>query len=452
MQLVSFADLVESELVGDDPLPAAGDDDAEWMRAEALRKSGQCQEAAPLFFAAWEHSRTANAGWRYAYCLRKADQPEAALRAIFRVAQVHPDHSAVQNEKTWCIYEARLKPAVARNSAGSALGYAREMLLSSGGQDSLCLRLLVFALVRVARARVHWEFVADACGRLDPGSISSAPRRTEERQLLSDRERFYYAHLKALAELARWDDSAELAERALRDFPRNQDYVRSLCRAWYELGDSQAALGRLEETCWQTKARWYLRVDLARLQLEHGQLDPAWESAREAAQGPAEDTHKVVLWELMAAIAMGRQNETAAADHLGLALALRRAQGWSVSPDMLALEERLSELLRPLAGRSVNQWKAAAREHWRGPESQATGAPRRQGILCEIQPGRAYCFIRCDKEQIYTQVRDIPVSLRHDGTTVSFVPVPNFDPKKQKESLRASDIQAARASDDFERF
>lgn len=440
MQCLTFRELVDAELKTDDPLVFQPEQNSEWFRAEALRKSGNVQEAAPLFHALWEEELTAASGWRYAYCLRKAGAAEAALRAICRVAQIHAADESVLTEKTWCIYEARLKPAVAENSAGNAARYAEEMLQHCG-DDNLTRRLLIFSLVKVARAPQHWQLVLKICEQLDPHGLSCAPRRTEERQLMSDRERYYYARLRAYLELRQWEPLGDWAERASGDFPRNQDFVRSLCRAWSELGDSEAALARLADLAGSGRCRWYILIDYARLLLQAGSPEEAWKTALEAARGPAEDAHKVGLWELMAKIALAQGNRQAAIRHLGWAESLRTERGWSSSPEVQEFRQQFAaELLEvPEEG-----WKRAAQSHWNAT-CAAPPAPSSllTGVISEVMSGRSYCFVRSGKQMYYTPLRDVPESCRVNGMTVQFAGVPHFDPKKGKESLRAVQIRAA---------
>jgi len=82
--------------------------------------------------------------------------------------------------------------------------------------------------------------------------------------------------------------------------------------------------------------------------------------ALEAAQGPAEDAHKVTLWELMN-IGLKSQRPEAARDQCWR---FRHEMGWAVPPEVQSLEKTLHSDLAARPHPTAVQWKVAARQHW----------------------------------------------------------------------------------------
>jgi tetratricopeptide (TPR) repeat protein len=433
-KMLTLAELAQEELAGDDPLQLSGQD-SEWVSAEALRKIGDYAKAGPFFCERWKEERTAAAGWRYGYCLRKGGHAEAGLRLIFRVAQVHPEDPVVCQERFWSIYEARLKPASSAGQHRKVLQIAEEMV---AGADQVSLKVVAFLCFKAAKESREWDTVLLWCSRLDLSQLSIAPRKMGERKSISDRERYYFAQVKALVELKRWEEALLACEAASKDFPRNQDFVRWKAQSLAGLGDVSVAIRLLQDLRRGGRCRWYIVVDLAKILLQEGEPQQAWEACLEAVAAQVEDNHKLGLLELMAQILIELEREEAALDHVGWCLALRQVEGWGKTPLLEELEKKLIEpdLMDP------SHWKERARQHWRrelGPPV-SSNQPRREGVVEQFLVHRNYCFVACEGQLYYTLVRDVPQECRRDGARVWFRLAAHFDAKKKVESQRAVQI------------
>ena len=63
----------------------------EYGRAEGLRRKKSYKEAAASFVSLWEKVPRSSIGWRYAFCLRKLNRGEEALRISREVVFRFPD-------------------------------------------------------------------------------------------------------------------------------------------------------------------------------------------------------------------------------------------------------------------------------------------------------------------------------------------------------------------------
>ena len=435
---MTLKDLAAEELETEDPIPPPTDFNPAWTQAEAYRKSGEYEKAGPYFFSQWTQEHDVDAGWRYAFCLRKAGHPEAALRAACRVLLSAPDDKPTLQEKLWSIYEARVKPAVESQRHQQVLQFGLEM--ARAGADELALKIAAFACFKAAKETRQWAVVLEWCARLNPDRLSPTPRKLESRKGLSDRERYFYAKIKALIELQSWEQALLECERALKIFDRNQDFKRWHAFSLAGLGDLALALKGLEDMRATGRCRWYILSDYARL-LKETEPAKAWEISLEAAAAQVEVGHKLGLFELMAEIALLLARESAAADHVGWCLSLRYALGWPVTPKLEALQQELGHLQLSWEPCDSEYWENRARMHW---GLQPSGDEKSQrGQLEQIVPGRNYCFVLHEGQRYYTLLKDVPPACRKDGARVHFRLTSHYDAKKQAESRRAVEITEA---------
>jgi len=441
MPMPSLTELAEEETSGDDPLITGGQDSA-WLQAEAYRRAGDFEKAGPYFCEQWKETNRAAAGWRYAFCLRKAGHAEAALRVAYKVVQAYPEEKPAIQEKVWALYEARLKPAIESQRPQQVIQIADEMV--QAGADSFALKVAVFAGFKAAKEGRQWEKILEWCQQLPAQELSTAPRKFGDRKSLSDRERYYYACIKAMMELKRFEEALTACESALVDFPRNQDYARWQAQCLAALGDLEPALQILSRLYQGGRARWYILVDYARLLLQQEQLEQAWEIALEATRAPVEDTHKLGLYELMSRIALRQGREQAASDHLGLCLAVRASQGWPKTSALEELELQLCHLQDRWEPVDPTHWKDRAMLHWGlTPAAPVRDHRKLQGVVEQFMLNRNYCFLLSEGQRYYTFVKDVPQSCRRDGAKVQFRTTPHYDPKKKTESQRAVQISPA---------
>jgi len=434
---MTLKDLAAEELVSEDPIPPPTDYNPEWTQAEAYRKSGEFEKAGPYFFAQWTQNHEAEAGWRYAFCLRKAGHPEAALRAACRVLLSAPEEKGALQEKLWSLYEARVKPAVESQRHQQVLQYCLEM--ARAGADELALKIAAFASFKAAKETKQWSVILEWCTRLNPDRLSPTPRKLDQRKGLSDRERYFYAKIKALIELQAWELALVECERAIRDFDRNQDFKRWQAFSLAGLGDLPLALKGLEELRATGRCRWYILSDYARL-LKDSEPSRAWEVALEAAAAQVEVGHKLGLFELMAEIALLLARESAAMDHVGWCLSLRNALAWPVTPRLESLQQELSHLEPSWEPNDCDYWERRARMHW--GLRPAVSEKRLRGRVEQVIPGRNYCFVFHEGERYYTLLKDVPQNCRQEGSWVHFQLISHYDAKKQAESRRAVQLTA----------
>lgn len=419
----------------------------DYSEAEELRKSGHYEKARDAFQLLWAQTGDSRYGWRYAYCLRKTGKVEEAIRLLQEIASQKPEDTYVRGELAWALYEGKLvNERVPRVEHASELG---ERILGLTASD-LLRKLVVFRVIDRAKGDGRWEVVTQWCDRLSPGTLDPAGREVDGRQAMSDRERWYFARVRAAYELEKWREARTLAIEASQGFPRNPHFKRWAALAWAELGHVREAVAELEGLVRRGRPDWYIHYDLAVVEAKADRAEAAFKHACRAALAPGEDKAKVNLYALMARLWLLQGEAALAAKSAALARRVREREGWKVPAELQRLEsdshkaceeqgQRRTDL--PADPRALVQELKHAWERGAGLLED-----RETGVIVALREDRGFGFIRPDDgapEDIYFDVKDAPANCKIVGQRVSFVKQPHFDHKKRRESARATQIRPA---------
>lgn len=422
-----------------------------WKKAESFRKAEIYGRAAKAFRQFWEETEDPEAGWRYAHCLRKSGLIEVALSLLVELEQSHPDHPVIRDELVWGLYEGRLLPAKEEGDCSRVVEAARAMV--SAEATGIALKLAVFAVMSAAKTRGQWKLVSNWCDLLEPAELESQARVTKHGSIPSDRERWYFAKLKALVQQEEWHLAASVAEDACTDFPENANFLRWKASSLAGMGHLNQAIELLETL--RPRIAWYALADMARYSFELEDVEGAWSLSQEAAQAVGQDSAKVNLWELMARASLALGMSDSALHHVGLMESIRRENDWPLRPSHhdLVLRVLAENGLDRLPPKGSREWKLSCREHWPARAAGALSSEFRQ-IQGELQEGRviswddsrSFAFISPigGGEQVFVLSQDLPEEVRRNGARVKFHAIRHFDKRKNRDSLRAVRVEARR--------
>lgn len=417
---------------------------ADYQKAEELRKAKNFAEAEPMFAELWQQTHRM-AGWRYAFCLRKQGKFDEALDVAYEVVEQLPEDIWSRGELIRAIYDVKIKPAKENNDLWAIQEAAEESLIL--GAEGLSLKLIVFAVVDVAKAHGKWDIVAEWCDRLDPMMLSDETTIYEDHQIMPYRERWYFARIKAAQELKQWETCRTLGMDAKQTFPRRKDFGRWAAKALAEQGQGEAAIAELRTLLWQGRPEWYLHYDLATLERRFGDPDAALRHACEAALAPGEDKAKVQLYAFIAQLWLERGILLPAAQAAALAHRVREREGWASRTSLQQLEEKIQRAFRE-AGQPLpeipdepRQIVRTLREGWH--QGVETGITLHYGMITRLPLEKDFGFIRRDDGHgdVYFKRREAPNSCLKEGQRVGFILEPAFDTKKQQETVRAVKIR-----------
>ncbi|MGV8122487.1 MAG: hypothetical protein AB2L14_22240 [Candidatus Xenobiia bacterium LiM19] len=463
--------------------------------AEAKRKQGDFPGAYEKFREIWDTSAIPRSGCGCAHCLRKMGRCEEAAMIAREVMEKSPQVTWARNELIWSLIQGDLKKAKERGDLEVMNAVAEEIFSLSN--DDLSKRVTFFSVVDIFKQKMKWESVLQWCDTINPEMLPvEKPMAGPEHKGISERERYYYAKIRALMHLERWDDARKDCKEAQALFPRKSDFPRWAARALGETGDVDGALAEFNELLRRYRREWYIDAERAELLQRKGEQDAALALACSAAMGRGELKTKVNVMSLIAKILQAIGDNEMSLINIALAKEVRTREKWSVPRDLLDLEFSVQQVLKAegkshsVLPESFDKIRDKCREYWArhsekavsggdvrhapqlvkaGSSSMGTtsgsvtvGAPsaspaaagKSQGSAEAAPAGRGsgkllvlnknFGFIKPDdgSDNVFVLVQDIPKDYRSVGTSVKYSLKSNFDHKKGKDSVRAVDVKA----------
>lgn len=352
-------------------------DDERATRAKALLEQGNYREAGSLFHQLWDETGNTWTASRYLYCLRKAGFARAAVTVGQDAHQRYPQDIWIRRELVWALYYDRVKPFADKKELPGLLQAGEDFLTLQ--PEALPLKLLVLAVIRLAREKGKWDLVSTWCDRLAPESLDNAPREFNGEPVNSEREGWYSAKVKALIHLERWPEALALAARAVALYPGEVNFRRWEALALAGQGQVSEALALLQVLVQKEQPEWYLLQDLAGLHQRLGQYEAAMKAGCRAALSAPEDRTTVTLYQLLATVGLAQGKLEFAARHVVLARLIRQREGWSIPAELQGMEEKLHGALAeqqspwPVDIEGIPTLFAACQASWR-VETETTGA------------------------------------------------------------------------------
>lgn len=414
-----------------------------YERAEELRKAKQYFEAAAIFGALWQDKQNKMIGWRYAYCLRHIKELDKAEQILETALGQFPDDMFAKKELGWVLYDKDLKPAKEETDLGKVLHTARKILgLNS---DSFALQRVSLVVMKVAKARGRWNVVLEWADKLTPEELNTDAPIFNGKRGMSDRETWYVNRARALLELERFTEARAQAQAGLDVFPNEIFLLRTAALARAQSGDVQGGLEEMRALAQHRRADWYVKAELAELELLAGNHLDAYRLMCEALSNPQEDQFKLGYLLIFAEIALALEQPEIAAEHVHLAKLIRVQEGWTVPDEIQALEQKIQTILAtksitlPLLSDDLQELSKRCHRCWR--EGATLGMERIRGTIKSVPSDRGFTFIRREDggEDVFVLIRDLPRNVQA-GEVVEFTLHKSFDQKKGKESVIAKDV------------
>lgn len=417
-----------------------------YEHAEAVRKAGRPDVAAEYFAALWQRSPHAMIGWRYAYCLRKKGDLDAA-EAVCRDAMArYPADSYTREELSRILHERLFKPAMAAGDLAAAADAGDQILALK--PTGLTLALVVLGVMKLAKERQHWQAVLDWSSKVTPNMLDDQPRTVGNERYMAHRLTWYLTSSRALYELKRFDEARELARAGLVEFPGEVFLMRTAALALAESGDLPGAIAEMRTVVAGPRADWYMKAELSELLFRAEQYAEAYRLMCEALSDRRQsEQYKVKCFAVLARLALKLGKPRVAAEHVALAKAVYAESKWRVSPETVLAEQEVKAAYEaagealPDLPTSSDQLTQICSAHWRA--GAVEGLRFYTGTVKPYPEGRLFTYIRRNDggDDVYVLVRDLPPACREPGSQVGFALMASFDRKKGRESVRAVHVR-----------
>lgn len=415
--------------------------------AEELRKSERYDAAAEQFAILWKRQPSAMIGWRWAYCLRKLGQLEQAEQIAQMAVAAFPADKWSLNELIWVLYDRDLKPAREANDLGRVLQAASKIMALN--PEGLALARVVLAVMKVAKERGKWEIVREWSDKVKPQDLKDEANIFDGKKGMSDRETWYVTRSRAFLELGQFTAARQLALEGRGVFSDDVFLARTAALALAQSGDVAGGATELRLLLQNRHADWYVKSDLAELELKLGNIEEAYRLTCDALLTSQEDEYKIRCFVTLAYIALSLGKLDVAAEHIALARVIRERNNWSIPSELTEIERDTRSALQaqglswPDLSKDEKQLSRLCHRHWR--DGATEGLEKHTGVVKPFPSDRDYAFIARDDggEDVYVKLRDLPRDCAKSGARVEFVLKKSFDRKKNRDSFQAVHVRPA---------
>lgn len=417
--------------------------------ANHLRQEGRYADASPLYEQLWNKTKDQYDGAGLLNCLRKLSQFEKALPLAEELAQEFPDFDWVRNETIWTLIEGKLNKIGDKEPIDKIIGVANEIMKYR--PDGIAAKIVVFKVLKSAKAIGDWDIVYDWVDNLSPEKLSTKPIIDDEgREGWCDQSLWYNYKIRSMIEKDRADAILEFIDDIINKFLKQKKFfLRLKALAFHKLNRLDEAEACYKELCSLRKPDWWLLHEYALVLRDKGSKEEALQKMYRAANNHARLESMVTLFEDIGILCkeLGK-NEIAIAHYL-LSSLVRREQGWSISDSLKNAIAELNQILdykqEPF---SLKEALNICRTEWNKIASEqgtiSTKREPKRGLSGKVSLGREdlpFCFISGDdKESYFCFKADLPKEIE-DGQKVVFNAIPSFDKKKNKESWKAVDVR-----------
>ncbi len=427
-----------------------------WQEAEEMRKSGNYEQAFPIFMESFKANSDEGSLWRAVHCARKLGKYDDVIGLIEENKGMLLSSQALKNQFCWLQYDALIDKNKKSGNWEAVLKTSENILEIVDDCNELVYKLALFSAIDAAKNLKDTQKLLELTDIIGPEKLPSEPETFNGKKILSYRERWFFARLSALFDAQLYEECRELSLQAVKQYPRRIEFSRRAALCKMMLGKYGEAEEELQAISKMRGCPWYIVADLAKLRFNVGSFNRALESAFEATLMHGELQSKVNLFTLIAKIQLVLGNSESAKNHIMLACAIRKDLKWKFNEEITQLASRFG------IGDKVPLPKVAVKaceKEWREQSNNSSDKDINvnfnnepvesalQGFITSILEDRPFTFIhRADNDQkIYTKISDIPEDMRLSGMEVEFDLVESFDKLKNKKSVRAVNIRAIKA-------
>lgn len=411
--------------------------------ANNLLKQSQWREAGKIFHEIWNEENNAYAASRYLHCLRKADFADVAIQQGKIAMKQFPDNKYIKSEVIWSYYDAKIKSYMSDKAHPNLVNLISDAeTILKLQPDDMPRELVIFAVIKNARAQGEWYIVSDWCDKLDPLTISADSPGNQKG--MSRREQWFFAKVKSLMEIKQWQEARSWALKACKSYPKQIQFQRWSALALGEQGQESSAIQELEEIIIKFREEWYILQDIGELYAKINQPNTALKFFCRSALCNGEDKLKVSLYLEIAEKSLVSNKLEMAANTIALSKMIRQREGWKIKDNLEQLEKVIDEKLKKekpawQLPQDITKLQHKCHKYWKAEvyaEQQ-----RYSGIIDSLPSDKKHGWILNDNgDRIFFLQRDLPSHLRREKLRVNFLLEQSWDRKKNKRSVKAIDI------------
>lgn len=181
------------------------------QKANELRKSGNYEEALPIYRDLWKETGDKFDGAGLLHCLRKLKLLEEALILADELIFKYPDFNWCRNEVIWTYIYGKLNKLGETEPLEEVVQTAQKIY--NFNPDGLAAKMIVFKVLKSAKASKDWGIVNDWIVKLNPKSLSTEQMvDSSGREGWSDQSLWYNYRINGLLEKENQNEAIALVD------------------------------------------------------------------------------------------------------------------------------------------------------------------------------------------------------------------------------------------------
>jgi tetratricopeptide (TPR) repeat protein len=416
------------------------------------RKSKQFKDAIAIYEQLWaENHDDCNDwdGWSYAFCLQNTQQYEKGIEIAKDTIEKYPQFSNTKNVYCWCLYYVKIKPQV--NNEDDFIKSANEIVAHCVQEKYSPFAITVFKVANHINSKPAYnaEKIFEWISKLNPELLDdTAGNITEkdtgkERELASDKEKYYSLIINALFEKGEFEKCLQTCDLALSSFSKfhyDNDiwFKRKKAQCFLNTNELEKSLAIYEEIL-KRKSDWFIKHEIAELYLKMTNLDKSMKFACDAALSFGDADKKMKLYELLANLSIKKGEKDIAKKHIALVYTIRKEHEWNI--------EKMSNTITKFEVNITNLKDAKSQERELKKDWENLMFADKEvnvGVIHSLLPNGKAGFIRTtDKNSYYFDLRNFVgrKELAIPEKEVTFFLEDGFDTKKNQPTKIAINVR-----------
>jgi tetratricopeptide (TPR) repeat protein len=420
--------------------------------ATNLRKSKQFKDAIAIYEQLWAESKEeCNEwdGWSYAFCLQHTHQYEKGIEIAKYTLEKYPQFPNTKNVYCWCLYYVKIKPTV--NNEDDFINSANEIVTHCIQEKYSPFTITVFKVANHINNKPAYnaEKIFEWISKLNPellddtvGNITEK-ETGKERELASDKEKYYSLIINALFEKKEFEKCLQTCDFALNIFSKfhyDNDiwFKRKKAQCFLNTNELEKSLTIYEEIL-KRKSDWLIKHEIAELYLKMNNLDKAIKFACDAALSFGDADKKMKLYELLANLSIKKGKKEIAKKHIALVYTIRKEHEWNlekISNTITKFEVNITDL------KDARSQERELKKDWE--VLMFADKELSNGIIHSLLPNGKAGFIRTtEKKSYYFDLRNFVgrKELAIPEKEVTFFLEDGFDTKKNQPTKIAVNVR-----------
>jgi len=413
------------------------------QHANDLRKEKKYEEALAAFEKLQQHYPDQVDKWDLwgkAFCLKHQKKYKEALDICRNVWE--KDHAFVQNNSlyAWCIYFTEIALPQVRDEI-KYLHAGEGILRLSAQEDKYSpYTITVLKILDYLNNKNLYptDKILEWTTKLHPDQLETEAfvirsNDGKERELASQKEKYYMWRTKALLEKEMYEECIQLCKDGLEKldkFHYSNDvwFARRISLSHKAMGQTQVALNELHEIL-KKKKEWFIQMEIAQIYHELARPQDALMYAVEACLSFGDMEYKMNLFLLMAVLLSEKQMMNEAKKHLELIYQIKREKNWRINQEFQQWIDRYQidvNIVTP-PKQIFNELKQLWNKLKFGDQ------PLLKGHIKAMNPNGKTGFVELpDKKSYFFRVKSFrgKVGLLKIGFKVTFYLEDGIDPKK----------------------